>query len=171
MRILIEESVRSLHELMEVVEQLHPGDYQRKSAGMQGASWGKHLRHIIEFYTQLRAGEQRGLVNYDARSRQEHLELDPEQAKAQLLDLVRFLESPQTDRPVEVAADVFLRGTTVVSSWHRELLNAYEHMVHHMALLRIASLADFPYVRFSAAFGWSYATRSHHQNVERDVHS
>lgn len=164
MKILFQESIQAFYDLIAVVEQLHDNDYQRNAAALHGASWGKHLRHIIEFYTQLRLAEVDGLVNYDARLRQETLELDPWEAKEKLLDLIRFLQEPQRDRVLHVAADVFMPGTQVASSWYRELLNAYEHMVHHMALLRIASLADFPYVRFSAAFGWSYATRSHQKN-------
>lgn len=165
MNILIQESIGACHQLLNAIAQLHPHDYQRPSTALGGASWGKHLRHIIEFYTQLRQARLAGVVNYDERVRDEQLEMDPNEAQAQLGALVLFLQEPQEDQVLAVAADVFVSGSLAASSWHRELLNAYEHMVHHMAILRIASLADFPYVSFPASFGVSYATKRHQKTI------
>lgn len=104
---------------------------------------GPHLRHIIEHYEALLAGIDRGVVDYDNRSRDRSVERDPAIARGRCERLIEGL-SARLDRawPETVAVafdggvagdDRFVSGSTPL----RELLFVAGHAVHHYALLRL----------------------------------
>lgn len=109
---------------------------------------GPHLRHIIEHYDALLAGIDRGVVDYDNRSRDRQIECDPLLAKARCERLADGLSARLGQTWPETLAvafdggvagdDRFVSGSTPL----RELLFIAGHAVHHYALLRLVLKAQ-----------------------------
>jgi len=160
MNILTIQTLGCLEALSRFVQQVPEDRYQEAYPQLYGGTIGKHVRHILEFYRQLLAASTEEAINYDARNREIQLETMPQQALDVIDQLSRFLASPLADRPLLVDAAVFAEATPVYSSLHRELFYAYEHMVHHMALIKVGCFG-MEGLWFSENFGMAYATSQH----------
>lgn len=162
MNTLTHQSLQCFELLTRFLQQLPVQTYQHPYPAFYGATIGKHVRHILEFYQQLLSDTQASSVNYDARERQTSLESSPQQALDLLDQLSRLFASQPQDRPLAVDAAVFEDAQPVNSSFYRELFYAYEHMVHHMALIKVGcfGVAD---LHFPSNFGLAYATAQHQQ--------
>lgn len=104
---------------------------------------GPHLRHVIEHYDALLAGIDRGIVDYDNRSRERSVECDPALARSRCEALAAGfagrLGQPWPESLV-VAIDGGMDGDdryVSASTPLRELLFVAGHAVHHYALLRL----------------------------------
>lgn len=161
MNTLTFESLQSLQQLRNLLLQLNDADYQLAHPCYFGGTIGKHTRHILEFYQQLLSS--REVVHYDNRQRDLKLESSVQTALDALDTVARYLATGCDERPLQVDADVFADGLPVDSSYRRELFYAYEHTVHHMALLRVGAYTAFPQLQFPADFGVAYATQKHQQ--------
>lgn len=118
--------------LLEQLEQLIPqlqDSYALPIEAIGNSSIGDHIRHMIEFYQcLLQAVEQKSLVDYESRQRNQELALIPEVALAELHQLKQILSQEIEDIPL------FVQG--VQSSLGRELQYAFDHAVHHCALIK-----------------------------------
>jgi uncharacterized damage-inducible protein DinB len=161
MNTLTFESLQSLQQLRELLLQLSDAEYQHPHPCYFGGTVGKHTRHILEFYQQLLSA--RDAVHYDNRRRDLCLESSVQSALDALDTVARYLATGCDERPLQVDADVFADGLPANSSYMRELFYAYEHTVHHMALLRVGAYSAFPHLQFPANFGVAYATQKHQQ--------
>jgi hypothetical protein len=111
---------------------------------------------MIECLQELEKGYPEGLVNYDLRKRHLVLETDVDFARLQLATIGAVLDKP--DKPLVLEATV--EGGVQVrlaSSYDRELHHHLDHMVHHMALIRVGLLALDP-ILLPESFGVAYAT-------------
>lgn len=163
MNTLTFECLQSLEQLRNLLLQLNDADYHRAHPCYFGGTVGKHTRHILEFYQQLLAA--RDVVHYDNRQRDLKLESSVQAALDVLDTVARFIATDCKDRPLRIDADVFADGLPADSSFRRELFYAYEHTVHHMALLRVGAYSAFPHLQFPANFGVAYATQKHQQQA------
>ena len=118
--------------LLEQLEQLIPqlqDSYALPIEAIGNSSIGDHIRHMIEFYQCLwQAVEQKSLVDYETRQRNQELALIPEVALAELHRLKEILSQEIEDIPLLVQG--------VQSSLGRELQYAFDHAVHHCALIK-----------------------------------
>ncbi len=99
-----------------------------------GASFGQHIRHILEFYGCLLAAET--TVNYDLRERNLSLERD-KQAAIEYIDYICgvFEREEMSDKAILLEGDCC--ETAVTTSLQRELLYCLEHSIHHQALIKM----------------------------------
>jgi uncharacterized damage-inducible protein DinB len=162
MNTLCTQSLHCFESLSHFLQQLPVERYQAAYPQLYGATIGKHVRHILEFYQQLLGDSVAETINYDARQRQITLENSPQQALDVIDQLSRLLASPLEDRAIAVNAAVFEDAAPVNSSLHRELFYAYEHMVHHMALIKVGCFG-LEGMQFSENFGLAYATAQHQE--------
>lgn len=162
MNTLTQQTLSCFELLTRFLQPLSAESYQKPYPAFYGGTIGKHVRHILEFYQQLLASPTAECINYDARQRQIILESSPQAALDVLDQLARQLAAPLVDRPLLIAADVFEEGSPVSSSMTRELFYAYEHMVHHMALIKVGCFG-LEGVHFSENFGLAYATAKHRE--------
>ncbi|MDP2189001.1 MAG: hypothetical protein Q8J69_10005 [Sphingobacteriaceae bacterium] len=162
MSTLIHQTQQCFELLTQFLQQLPEARYQQAYPQFFGGTIGKHVRHILEFYQQLLAAEAAESVNYDARERQLALENKPQQALDVIDQLSRLLAAPIHDRALAVEGAVLVDVGPVGSTFRRELYYAYEHMVHHMALIKVGcfGLEDF---QFPETFGLAYATAKHRE--------
>lgn len=127
-----------LHQMEELLGKLSDEQYTDPLPVLSGATIGQHTRHILEFFIELNVGYDTGLINYDNRKRDCAIEISRTTAMVQIASLLSQFE--KDDKTLVLAADY---GTSeactikVRTNYLRELVYNMEHMVHHMALLRI----------------------------------
>ncbi len=127
-----------LGQLQEVLENLSNHQYTAQVDVLSGATIGQHVRHIVEFFQELDKGYETGTVNYDQRNRSQLLETNRVLAIGQLSSMALAVDRPDKDLALmtHVTVDV-VEPVVIRTNYFRELLYNIEHMVHHMALLRI----------------------------------
>ena len=127
-----------LRQLRGVLEDLSDKQYTAPVDLLSGATIGQHVRHIVEFFQELARGYEEGTVNYDRRNRNHGLEIDRCFALRLLAETGLAVDRP--DKDLMVVAHLYPGDDEPVlirTNYYRELLYNIEHIVHHMALLRI----------------------------------
>lgn len=127
-----------LDQLQQLLSDLDDTAYRNPVPVLSNASMGQHIRHIIEFFTALESGYETGYVNYDLRKRDKRIEADRAFAIASLQHITASLD--KADKPLWLFTDLSPGADTsyrIATNYARELIYNLEHVVHHMALLRI----------------------------------
>jgi uncharacterized damage-inducible protein DinB len=100
---------------------------------------GRHVRHIIDFYTAFLEGLPGGAIDYDARRRNPALESSRKAAAARLVEIMAALARIEnTDRVVQSKTDGHRRNPAAAfssSTVGRELQFLAFHTVHHYAMV------------------------------------
>lgn len=139
--------------------------YARALDIFNGTSIGQHIRHILNFYTCINHGMESGLIDYSRRDRNSKIEQDKAYAQALLAKEVNRACKYEPSSLIQVKADFSAHcddnRPLVDSSLGRELLFAYDHAVHHLAIIKIGIQATFPEVQLEKNFGVAPATVKH----------
>lgn len=157
-------------QLYNVIEQLTDEQYQTPSVSLSGSTIGQHMRHSLEFFSCLVAGEKLGIVNYDNRERD--LQLEQSRAKAlNVLDLLQR-EIHTLDASKELTLELsysFEENNTVQvpSNIGRELVYNIEHAVHHMALIKIGIMEIASNLELPEGFGVASSTIRYQREQEQ----
>ncbi len=125
-----------------------------------GNTIGKHIRHILECMEALENGYENGVVNYDARLRLTVYETQVSATQHKLLELLESLET-KSDKPLQLYGDYSATGNHSEhnnTSFYREIAYNVEHAIHHMAIIKIASLQAYPEIPLASNFGLAYST-------------
>ena len=147
-----------LRQLQEVLESLTDHQYTVPIDLLSGATIGQHVRHIVEFFQELDKGYDSGAVNYDRRSRSHLLEINLSYAISQLSETALAVDRQDKDLALIAHLTPEDVGPVVIrTNYFRELLYNIEHMVHHMALLRIG-IAAVAEISLPAQFGVAAST-------------
>lgn len=117
--------------------QLKSGEYIQPSKVLSGHTIGQHVRHIIELFQSLENGYERGVVNYENRKRDKAIENDPEMACVLLEQILAALSRPDKSLLLEAGYGEEVAASMLVTTYYREVAYNLEHMIHHMALIRI----------------------------------
>jgi len=127
-----------LEQLQSLTANLTDQQYGEHLPVLSNASVGQHIRHIIEFFVELHKGYKSGLVNYDRRERDYETETSRSVAILKLREISASLGMRNRLLKLEgdfgASKELPCRAKT---NYRRELVYNLEHMVHHMALLRI----------------------------------
>ena len=127
-----------LLQLRDVLEELSNLQYSEPVALLSGASIGQHFRHILEFFEELIHGYEYGSVDYDQRKRNLLLEINRCHAMELLTEAAFAVDKPDKDLLLMTRLSPTNPEPVVIrTNYFRELLYNIEHMVHHMALMRI----------------------------------
>ena len=153
---------RNLEALSSLVEQFTAEEYKQELELVYNATIGQHSRHILEFFKCLALGCQTGTVDYEDRERDLQLESD----KVNALTVINEIEN-WIDR-VDVEQKIIMQGrfstredeipTMVESTVERELIYNLEHMIHHMAIIKIAVCNYFPHINLTPGMGVAPST-------------
>ncbi|WP_052749109.1 DinB family protein [Arsukibacterium ikkense] len=140
---VIEHNLQQLQLLSTVLLQLQPEHYRCIKDWPGQPSVGKHVRHVLDHYQQLRLAVASGRLDYRLRLRDEGAETD--QAKAlfwigQLKPWLASLNAADLDSQLTYQ---FAEGQTYTSV-ERELDFVASHSVHHLALIH-AMLEQWDY--------------------------
>ena len=133
-----------------LLEKLDRETYTRPLPLLHGSTVGQHFRHILECYTCLFDGTLPARVDYSSRKRNNTLSECPRTALAVLDYLADTVKNQDDHQWLNVAcefSDDCIAGEerpVYISSMGRELQFAFDHAVHHLAMIRMGLETYFP---------------------------
>jgi hypothetical protein len=148
-------------QLQELMSQLDDASYSQPTALLGNSSIGQHVRHSMEMLESLVQGYDSGVVNYDKRRRYQPWQTEVQTACVAFDRLLLHLQKPDKAMQVEVSFHS-TQSMFVATSYWRELVYHAEHLIHHMALIRIQANA-WPQVQVHPHFGIAPSTIQYQQ--------
>lgn len=129
-----------------------------------GGTIGQHVRHILECYQCLFDGLRRARVDYESRQRNTTLSDCPRAAQA-VLDYIAHTVKLVDEHQWLHIAGAFPQSAafpgarpSYLSSAGRELQYAFDHAVHHLAIIRMGLEQYFPELSIDPDLGVAPAT-------------
>ncbi|MCX6183947.1 MAG: DinB family protein [Flavobacterium sp.] len=150
---------KTLHELIDLLNQLTDQVYTTPCRELSNATIGEHTRHCIELFQCLLSQYELGVINYDKRQRDLAIQSQTEVAKTALLSLLDQLDKPNIDLVLEQDYDG--NRIQITTTYQRELLYNLDHCVHHQALIKVALLSST--VQIDPNFGVARSTIAYRQ--------
>ncbi|MGB0522601.1 MAG: hypothetical protein ACPGJS_06560 [Flammeovirgaceae bacterium] len=154
-----------LEQLKDLIHQLDQEQYTVPLAVLSQSTIGQHYRHCLEFFDCMLQGLDTGVIAYDKRQREERLNVDMEYV-LERIDAIIYHISTAEDQPIELEASYpcsEVTGVRINTSLLRELHYNIEHLVHHMAIIKIGVKENFKHVALNPSFGISESTIAYHQ--------
>jgi hypothetical protein len=145
---------KTLHELIDLLNQLTDQVYTTPCRELSNATIGEHTRHCFELFQCLLSQYELGVINYDKRQRDLAIQSQTEVAKTALLSLLDQLDKPNIDLVLEQDYDG--NRIQITTTYQRELLYNLDHCVHHQALIKVALLSST--VQIDPNFGVARST-------------
>ncbi|NJN77220.1 MAG: hypothetical protein HC803_01910 [Saprospiraceae bacterium] len=135
--------------------------YSQSLSTFNGSSVGQHIRHVIDFYLCLISGSN-DFINYDNRERNPLIETDCLTAKNFIEIIAQKVQSMDIEQKVMVSSsfvdDEEEQLISIPSSVGRELMYAYDHAIHHLAMIKIGMQIHFPEIAISKDLGVAPST-------------
>jgi hypothetical protein len=158
---LIEATLSKLSNIQFYLRNLDEALYREPLEILSFASIGEHTRHILEFYQCLLHQCAYGTINYDLRNRDKLIQEDPEKANEVLVDIIQSLHKTESHEPLclEMTYDEdkeFINS--VETSLERELVYNLEHVIHHLAIIKIGLAVITPRMILPEGFGVASST-------------
>ena len=158
---LIEATLSKLFNIQYYLRNLDPGLYKEPLEILSFASIGEHTRHILEFYQCLLNQSAEGCVNYDLRVRDQLIQEDPAAADQVLTIIIESIPKYHVDQKLrlQISYDQDQAETiTVATSLERELAYNLEHVIHHLAIIKIGLSVVSPGLALPDGFGVAPST-------------
>ena len=137
MKVHFQENLKSYKKLL---QSLSTEQFSLPLSSLFGSSIGQHVRHVLEFYSCLFTGIGNKDICYDNRKRDLRLETEKKYALDEIDTICNQLNEISADYSIKVTSNLSnnAENTTVVdSSVFRELIYAFDHSVHHQALIKV----------------------------------
>lgn len=135
-------------QIKQLIDRIEPQSYSMPLEVFNGSSLGQHFRHILEFYICLMEGIETGVVDYASRKRNLLFETNPEEASRVFMKVATEVEQIDEFQMVKVRADFSDQPNAIRPILHstigRELMFAYDHAIHHLAMVKIGLAAINP---------------------------
>ncbi|MBC8033380.1 MAG: DinB family protein [Chitinophagaceae bacterium] len=145
-------------QLSETIRQMSDDQYTSQSPTLSRASIGQHIRHIIEMFVCLEEGYQPGVVNYEKRKRDIHIETNRYFALELLERISQGIEKPDRTLILEAAFSADENDVMeFTTNYRREVAYNLEHTIHHMALIKIG-LRELTEIEIPEGFGVASST-------------
>ncbi|MFN0050442.1 MAG: DinB family protein [Cytophagales bacterium] len=156
-----------LNQLHILLDQLEADEYALPLPLLSNNSVGKHIRHVVEFYLCLLNGLKTGLVDYDARKRDLELESNLTYVKGTIDRVASQIVNITEDDEIKLRICPNTDGEfiDVKSTYFRELGYNIEHVIHHMALIKIAVKINFDDILLPENFGVAYSTIKYQHEI------
>lgn len=135
----LQQNVTQLKQGAQLLRSISDEAYTTTAHEYFGSGIGRHLRHILDHYTCFLEGE--GTIDYDARNRDERLEIDRSHALRTLDSIVARLESSHDGGNVRLVihCNEGIEGPEASagseSSELRELQYLASYTIHHYAII------------------------------------
>lgn len=159
-------------QVTDLLDLMNNQNYSQSLTTFNGSSVGQHIRHIIDFYLCLINGLEVANINYDHRERNPNIEKDCLTAKNMIRIVASKVQKVDIEQQVMVCssfvADENIALKSISSSVGRELMYAYDHAIHHLAMIKIGMKIHFPEIPISNDLGVAPSTlkyRKHFQKV------
>jgi hypothetical protein len=150
-------------QMTELLEQLDKPVFCKPLTTFHGSTIGQHFRHILEFYTCLFEGKTTAYVDYSSRKRNNILAENPKSALATLDFICHQVQFMNEYQILQIESE-FSENTegverpVYVSSMGRELQYAFDHAIHHLAIIRIGLEIHFPQIPVADDLGVAPST-------------
>lgn len=152
------EAIKQLLSVQSILSQIKDDDYNKALITLKGASIGKHVRHLVEFYECLLFNNFDNIINYDKRKRNLLLEENVKYTEDFITEIIDALTQIETNSRVLLVSNYQNQDITMESSMYREITYNIEHTVHHLAIISIAIPIHFNYINLSENFGYADST-------------
>jgi uncharacterized damage-inducible protein DinB len=151
-----------LQQIQAILNQLSDDQYSRPLDVFNGSTLGQHFRHILDFYCAVLKAAGSGQLDYGDRARDKGVELYTSHALASFEQITKGILELSDDEQIEVITDFHTdteaERPKVVSSIGRELMYAYDHAVHHLAIIKIGIKSHCPDVILNPHVGVAPST-------------
>lgn len=155
-----------IDQITAVLSNMRDEEYAAPLDIFNGSSIGQHFRHILNFYQCVLKGVEDHVVDYSKRVRDAQAECDTcytQEAFAAISSAVGTLqEEAAIAVKADFSADQSLGRPMVQSSIGRELMFAYDHAVHHLAIIKIGLRVVCPHLELDERVGVAPATLKYH---------
>ncbi len=152
-------------QVIELLDQIQNSQYKKPLPLFSGSSLGQHFRHILDFYNCLFQGINNNLIDYALRERKASVESDTEVAKSAIVWIQKQLRFVDTTSEILVVTDFNCNHdcnkVKVKSTIGRELMFAFDHTIHHLAMIKIGLKEYFPDVKYNEELGIAPSTVKH----------
>jgi hypothetical protein len=154
-----------IEQMTELLDRIAPAVYSQSLSLFNGSSIGQHFRHIVDFYGCLSRGISDGRIDYAQRQRDSRVETEPSYAAGVLNQFYDQLSGTDEAASVEIVADFSSdfneTRPVVLSTVGREMMYAYDHAVHHLAMIKMGLKAAAPSVEVDKNLGVAPSTIKH----------
>ncbi len=151
-----------INQIIETLKQLDDEQYSQKLTIFGGATLGQHFRHIFDFYHCLQSGILNGTVNYSKRKRNPQIENHTAEAIRQFSATKQLVTHMSLFDQLAVIPDFSPQlgnhSLSFSSSVGRELMYAYDHAIHHLAIIKIGVKSQFPGLEIDPDLGIAPST-------------
>jgi uncharacterized damage-inducible protein DinB len=152
-------------QIIELLSKVDNTSFVQPLVAFNGSSIGQHVRHIIDFYLCLVRGCDESAIDYDKRMRNPLIEKDTKVAVEELKEISSVIQDLDIFQTVQVNSsfsdDENEGNSQIPSSVGRELMYAYDHALHHLAMIKIGMGVHFPNITISKTLGVAPSTLKH----------
>jgi hypothetical protein len=157
-----EETVQFLEQIIASIERMDAEAYAQPLEIFNQSTLGQHFRHIYDFYLCMAEGAEQGLIDYAARKRDPGIELIPKKAIESFRSIQKRLIDLNPEQGLRVVPDSYAgkagAAQSVASSIGREMMYAYDHGIHHLAIIKIGVKTAFPGIMLPEDLGVAPST-------------
>ncbi|MDI9319255.1 MAG: hypothetical protein QM530_02160 [Phycisphaerales bacterium] len=155
---------QQLMSLKELLSKLRHDQYVAKINHLGNASIGGHTRHIIELLQCTINGYYTSEVDYLNRVRDIELECNLNLAQEKLASIASNI--PLEDKSLRLTTERMegISAQEVISTYYREIVYNVEHIIHHLALIKVA-LVDMNLSIVDHNFGMAYSTLKYKEQL------
>lgn len=157
---IISSITHQLNSLIKLLHQLTVTQYTNKIKHLSNGTIGAHTRHIIELLQCIVNGYKINQVDYINRSRNLELEQEPYLAIQAIAALIESINLEDKVLEMKTSFDTNQISTT----YYREIVYNEEHMIHHLALLKVA-LIEMNLDIVDETFGIAHSTLLYKKNI------
>ncbi len=154
-------------QVKELLDLIDNKTYRKPLTAFSGSSIGQHIRHVIDFYLCLNRGCECGNIDYDTRQRNPLIEKDTDVAIAELKEMSDCIQTLDIYKVVKVNSSFTdnesEENSQIPSSIGRELMYAYDHALHHLAMIKIGMKQHFPEIVINNDLGVAPSTLKYHK--------
>lgn len=124
-----------------LLKALNDENYSKSLTILEDVSIGKHLRHVYEFYKTIESAGFENKIDYACRQRNQDFEHSIDIANACFEITFAKLNQLDSDQEIFVMPEFFVEEPYfgVKSSIGRELMYAFDHAIHHLAIIKIGA--------------------------------
>jgi uncharacterized damage-inducible protein DinB len=146
-------------QINEVISVLNDEEFNTELKLFNGSSIGAHIRHIYDFYECVILAEEK--IDYTCRKRNPEIEKFRLKAQEAYYKLLQNLPNINPKEKVKVIGDFSYQESdneVIVSTFGRELMYAFDHSVHHLAIIKMGIRAHFSSIKIDNDLGVAPST-------------
>jgi hypothetical protein len=131
-------------QIKDLLIKLNAVQYNEELLLFNGSSIGGHVRHIYDFYECILSGE--STIDYNCRNRNTLIQTNISTATSAFDELMLKVTYLNINDQVKVVGDFNhkeIAKETVNSTIGRELMYAYDHSIHHLAIIKMGIRTHF----------------------------